>query len=196
LTVPESSVQRGGNRFLRAPPSRWILIALALLLGLLLIPVVIGSMLPAGHGASASAVYTASPEELWSVVSDVAGWPAWNSAISATLRQPERAGRPVWLTVGDQGEMLFVVDVAEPPRLFVTRIPQDAEIGFSGTWRYEIETTQRGARLTITERGEVVNPVFRFVALFWDPTSTMRRYLSDLGRHFGETVQPAATPMH
>ena len=58
------------------------------LLGVLLIPVVVGSLLPAGHVASASAVYTETPDRVWSAVSDVAGWPEWNRAVSVTLRPP------------------------------------------------------------------------------------------------------------
>jgi hypothetical protein len=45
--------------------------------------------------------------------------------------------------------------------------------------------------LRITEDGEIRNPIFRFVARFFlGYTATMEAYLRDLGRRFGETVQP------
>jgi hypothetical protein len=46
----------------------------------------------------------------------------------------------------------------------VTRIVD--ETAFGGTWTMEITPTPSGSRLTITERGEIYNPVFRALARF------------------------------
>ena len=46
-----------------------------------------------------------------------------------------------------------------------------------------------GTRLTITERGEVYNPIFRFLSRFvFAQTATMESFLRGLGGKFGETV--------
>ena len=48
-----------------------------------------------------------------------------------------------------------------------------------------------GTLLTITERGEVYNPIFRFVSKFlMGQTKSMDEYLRALGRKFGEEVTP------
>ncbi len=176
----------------RHPWSRRILIALLALLVLLIVPIVVGRFVPKGHVAAGSAVYAQPPEQLWRVVSDFGSWPEWNSAVTRMERQPDRYGRPVWVAIGKWGEMPSVVDVSEPPRLLVTRIPEDAGIGFHGSWTYEIAAADGGASLRITERGEVNNSVFRFVSLFFDQRTTLNRFLTDLGARFGENVTPVA----
>ena len=177
----------------RHPWSRRVLIALFAVLLLLLVPIVVGGFLPKGHVAAGSAVYAQPPEQLWEVVTDFGSWPEWNSAVTEMARRPDRDGRPVWVAIGEWGEMPSVVDVSEPPRLLVTRIPEDAGIGFHGSWTYEILAADGGTRLTITERGEVDNAVFRFVSLFFDQRATLNRFLTDLGAQFGENVTPLAT---
>jgi hypothetical protein len=43
--------------------------------------------------------------------------------------------------------------------------------------------------LTITERGQISNPVFRFMARYvFGYHATMQEYLASLGRKFGEPV--------
>ncbi len=174
----------------RHPWSRRILVAMLAVLVLLLVPVVVGGFARKGHVAAGSAVYAQPPERLWEVVSNFETWPDWNSAVTQMARQPDRDGRPVWVALGEWGEMPSVVEVSEPPRLLVTRIPEDAGIGFHGSWTYEIAAADGGASLRITERGEVDNPVFRFVSLFFDQRATLNRFLTDLGARFGENVTP------
>ena len=48
-----------------------------------------------------------------------------------------------------------------------------------------------GSVVTITERGSVYNPVFRFVSRFiLGHTATMETYLRSLGHRFGGDVTP------
>ena len=172
------------------PWSRRILIALFAVLVLLLVPIVVGGLVPKGHVATGSAVYAHPPAQLWEVLSNFESWPDWNSAVTQMARRPDRDGRPVWVAISEWGEMPSVVDVSEPPRLLVTRIPADAGIGFHGSWTYEIAAAGGGSSLRITERGEVDSPVFRFVSLFFDQRATLNRFLTDLGGRFGENVTP------
>lgn len=45
-----------------------------------------------------------------------------------------------------------------------------------------------GSRLTITENGEIYNPVFRFVSRYViGQTSTIDKYLTDLAPRLGES---------
>ena len=58
-------------------------------------------------------------------------------------------------------------------------------------WTYELAPEGSGTRLTITENGEIYNPIFRFVARFvLGYTSTMGSVLRALGTKHGETVAP------
>jgi hypothetical protein len=173
---------------------RALLIAGLVIVLALLLPVVIGALLPRGHVAGSRAIYRVPPEELWAIVSDLERWPSWNSAVERVERLPDREGRPAWKATGAFGEMPTLVETWEPPRRIVTRIPEDAGLGFHGSWTYEIAPAEGGASLTITERGEVANPVFRFFSLFMDLRTSIDRFLVDLGRSLGQPVEPEPLP--
>lgn len=84
----------------------------------------------------------------------------------------------------------MVVVEDDPPRRFVTEII-DKGMPFGGTWTYEVTPDGEGARVTITERGEVYNAFFRVISkVVMGHHGTMDSYLVGLGRHFGETVVP------
>ena len=65
-----------------------------------------------------------------------------------------------------------------PPSRFVTKIDDPGQ-PFGGTWTFEIVPVNEGrTRLTITERGEIYNPVFRALARFvFGYTGTMESFL-------------------
>ncbi|PYP70520.1 MAG: hypothetical protein DMD41_14750, partial [Gemmatimonadetes bacterium] len=77
---------------------------------------------------------------------------------------------------------------AVPPRRLVRRIA-DPKLPFGGTWTWEITAAPGGSTLTITEDGEIYNPIFRFVARFiLGYTGTMESYLKALAARLGEQV--------
>jgi uncharacterized protein YndB with AHSA1/START domain len=160
---------------------------------LVVVVVAVGYLLPEEHVASVTAEIGRPPEEVWAVLTDFAAHPAWREDLKQVERLPERAGLAVWREESGFGPLAYEVDELEPPRRFVTRIA-DPDLPFSGTWTYEIVPAGGGCRVTITERGRIPNPLFRFVSRFvMGHTATMEQYLGFLERHFGEdgTVQPA-----
>ena len=60
--------------------------------------------------------------------------------------------------------MTFVIDADAPPRRLVTRIEATPGTPFGGTWTFEITPDGTGSRVTVTERGWIANPIFRFRA--------------------------------
>jgi hypothetical protein len=81
---------------------------------------------------------------------------------------------------GKQGSILYRVEALEPPSRLVTRIA-DPALPFGGTWTFELMPKDGGTALTITEDGEVYNPIFRFMSkVFFSQTATMEAYLTSL----------------
>ena len=77
---------------------------------------------------------------------------------------------------------------SDPPVRMVTTILSEG-MPFGGRWIYEVEPTAGGTALTITEEGEVYNPIFRFVSRFiMGHHATATTYLQDLGRKLGDDV--------
>ena len=151
----------------------------------------VGMAQPVDHVASSRATYAAPPSEVWSAIADFESWPAWNSAFDTVERLPDVDGHPAWRFDGGFGEMpMAVTEVVEGQRM-VTRIPEDAGIGYHGTWTYVVEADGAGTRVTVTEDGSVPSVLFRGVgALFFDHHMAMNAFLVDLGGRFGETIEP------
>jgi hypothetical protein len=88
-------------------------------------------------------------------------------------------------------KMTFVIVADEPPRRLVTSIEAAPGAPFGGTWTFDIAPDGAGSRVTVTGRGWIANPLFRFLARFvFGNYRTQQGYLVALGKRFGETVAP------
>jgi hypothetical protein len=57
----------------------------------------------------------------------------------------------------------------------------DPKLPFGGTWTYELEPVAGGTSVTLTEDGEVYNPLFRVMQkLFFSPYRTIDTFLANL----------------
>lgn len=168
---------------------KWIVIAGIVIVAVPVLMAAIGVFLPREHVATSRARFAAPPDALFTVLTDFERWPSWNSSVRTMERGPDREGKAVWIATGSWGRMPSILEVVEPPRRLVTRIPEDAGLGFSGSWTYEITPDPDGAWLSITERGQVANPIFRFLStLFFDPHRTAEQFLRSLGKRIGHSV--------
>ena len=76
-------------------------------------------------------------------------------------------------------EKEYVLVSEEAPRRIVTRVVDGMPYG--GTWTIDLEPDGSGTRVTVVERGEVYNPLFRFLSRFvFGHTATIDRYLKEL----------------
>jgi uncharacterized protein YndB with AHSA1/START domain len=153
----------------------WIVAGLASLVALVSI---VGWLLPVAHVASRSARLSKPPSEVYALVADVAAYAAWWSDVSRIEMLTAEPGVTRFREHMSTGPVVMEVVEATPPHRFVTRIA-DPDQPFGGTWTFEIAAEPpAGSRLTITERGEVYNPIFRFMSRFvFGHTATMESFL-------------------
>ena len=124
------------------------------LVGLVGVIALIGYFLPVAHEASRSAEFNRPPEHVFALIADPNTYNGW------------------W----DGAEVKTEVVERVPPTKLVTRIV--GETAFGGTWTFEIAPTPNGSRLTITERGEIYNVVFRTLAKYvFGYTGTMDNFM-------------------
>ena len=170
---------------------KWPLIILGIVAAIIVMIVIVGSLLPRDHVASLTARIAAPQADVWSAITDAATFPAWRADVTRVEVLPPTTTGPSWREYSKQGAITMVVDSSEPPRRLITRIA-DKGLPFGGQWIYEIEPDGASAsRVTITERGSVYNPVFRFVSRFiMGHTATIDAYLRALGKRFGTDVVP------
>lgn len=173
---------------------KWLkLVGVALLVVVFLL-VGVGLALPVSHQASVSAPVAGQPDQVWRVITDADAYSAWRPDVVRASPLPAAEG-PGWVEQGSQGRMRFVVEEWEPPHRLKARIA-DTGLPFGGSWTYELEPMDGGARtrVTLTEDGEVYNLVFRFMARFvYGHETTMRSYLDALTARMVEQARvPAA----
>ena len=172
---------------------RWVLGVVGLLVLVVLIVCAIGYMLPKSHVASASARFAAPPDSIWTSLTDVPAFPTWRPGLSRVEVLPDENGQRGWREFEKHDAIIYRVVESIPPRRLVTRIA-DQNLPYCGSWTYDLTPDGSGTRLTITENGEVYNPIFRFVSRFvLGYTSTMDGVLRALGAKHAENVSPEPT---
>ena len=142
------------------------------------IVVAIGVALPKEHVASRKIVLHAQPDV---VFAQIAGPSDWRG-----LKYELLAESPLkWRETDSSGDAITYerVETIAPKRI-VNRIA-DPKLPFGGSWIYEIVPNANGTELTITENGEVYNPLFRFVSRFiMGHTATIQKYQHELAARF------------
>jgi uncharacterized protein YndB with AHSA1/START domain len=159
-----------------------VLVVGAVILVLVVAIVAVGALLPRAHVATREAQFTQPSSNVFAILQDVERYSTWRSDLRA-VDVLSRAPVMRWREQGRDGAITFELQEAVAPRRLVTRIA-DPSLPFGGTWTFVLTSNDRGTRLTITEHGEVYNPLFRFMARFvFGHTATLERFLGDLGRY-------------
>jgi len=155
-----------------------ILIILTIVALLVITVFIIGYLLPVEHTVTVSVDIAVSKDKVWNVIIDANNYPIWRSDVKKVDVNSTSQG---WTEYDNHNESLTyeIVEVAEG-RLLVTRI-QDKDKPFGGGWTITLQDSGDETRVTITENGEVYNPIFRFVSKFIiGHSATASSYLADL----------------
>lgn len=170
---------------------QWILIALAVLVGLIALMAVIGAFVAREHRATSMISLRQQIDSVWKVVRDLGGVVSWFPAMQRSERLPDRDGHEVWRQKISGFDVPILVLEASPPRRLVTQIDPQVAGSFGGTWTYELSPEGSGTRISVTEAGWIGNPIFRFMSRFlFGYYGSLDRYLKALGNRFGERVDP------
>ena len=168
---------------------KWVFIVAGIVVVLGLAVITVGALLPRDHMAVSSAIIAAPPHDVWNALTDVEQFPKWR-AVTEVQRLDTNGGPRRWREVSRFGSLSFEEVEAISPRRLTSRIT-DTDQGFGGTWTWEIAAVPEGSRVTVTERGFVTNPMFRFLSRFvFGHYATQEEYLRALGRKFGKDVTP------
>lgn len=168
---------------------RWVIFTVLFAVGVVALVAGIGWLLPKAHSASRTAQYAAAPEAVFAAISDVGQYPSWRSDVVTVELLPSDGGT-MFREAGSSGQITYRIETLVPPARMVSRIA-DPSLPFGGTWTFEVVTAAGGgSALTITEDGEVYNPIFRFIShFFMSPTATIEIYQNDLATHLARAGQ-------
>ena len=101
---------------------RYLLIAAAALVAVVLIVLLVGWSLPVKHSATSEATFKSSPQSLYQLITDVDRFPEWRGSVKRIERVPDSAGKKRFREVGGDGTILFEIESAVPDQRLVTRI--------------------------------------------------------------------------
>src|SRR5947209_14942290 len=137
---------------------RIAVIVITTILIVVVLPVAIGAMLPKHHTATRSAVFTASADRLFDLIT---GPQEWRPDLKSYERGRDGTGK-AWIRETSKRDETVTYEVValDAPHRYVARI-SDKNLPYGGQWTYELEPRGHQTALRITEDGEVYNPVFR-----------------------------------
>ena len=160
-----------------------VLMTTGLILGsVVAVGAVVGLTLPETHQAACSARFNAPPSRVFEIITDVKSYPQWRSDVQSVevLTESQDGLRFTEHSHERPEPITYRVEERKSPTLFKVRV-DDESLGFGATWTYMLQPFEGGTSLTITEDGEIPNPLFRVVArVLFKPTDAMDRYLHDL----------------
>lgn len=161
---------------------KWVLIVAGVLVGLVVLVAFIGWLLPKGHVATRTMRFKKPTGEVWQVITSYADQPTWRKDLAKVERLPDHDGHVVWNEIRSNGERMPLETIESVAEKRLVRKIADPKLPFGGTWTYELQTEGDSCSLTITERGEVYNPIFRFVSKFTDMGAAIDGFLASLRR--------------
>jgi hypothetical protein len=162
---------------------KWLFLVVGMLVVLVGLIAAIGALLPKHHTATLFARFSKPAQAVWDAIS---GPPDWRSEVRSFETLPAREGRRTWKEIDQRGQAITYEAFEENPRVrLVTRIG-DRHLPYGGTWIHEIKPDSGGCVLTITEQGEIYNPIFRFMARFvFGYRGTLEAYMKALQAKLG-----------
>jgi hypothetical protein len=175
---------------------KWLGIGIGVIVAVAVIVVIIGYTLPQAHVAVSSAQFNKPAADLFRTITDVSTAARWRKDVDSIEMLPSNGNRIAWREVSKgevvdyEGEIVRAPAPGVPGR-FISRIVS-GDLPYGGEWIIDVSMKNSGGSVvTVTENGEVYNPIFRFVSKYvMGHHATIDGYLRALGTHFGETVTP------
>ena len=167
---------------------KWIAVIAAFPIGLFLVAVATGALLPREHVARGERTLRLAPEAVAARIRDVGAYPGWRSNVDR-VEIGTRAGGQIDFVEHNGGDAVaFRLVEEEAGRRFRTTIA-DPDLPFGGYWIVTVDSAGDGSRVTVEEHGHVGNPLFRFVStIILGHNRTLETWLSDLERSSGRDL--------
>ncbi len=156
-----------------------LLIIVGVIAAVIALVLIVGAILPKHHTATRSAFIKASPERVFQLIS---GPPDWRTDLKSYAVIDE-GGKYLVRETDKHGQTITYERLEYRPPTLLKRVIADKNLPFGGTWTWSLQLQSDGCLVTITEEGEIYNPLFRFVWRFvMGYTSTIDGYLSRLAQ--------------
>lgn len=157
----------------------------ALLVVLLLVLAIYGRTIPVARTTAVEVDLRKSPQEVYALISDVAGFVRWAPDVRSIKQEPSHDGKPAYTMRIDRQNMFFSVTAAEPPKTFALTIRGNKIC--SSSWCWDITPTPAGCTVRLTECGEVYISIIRAMLRVCNMEAKhLTSNLAAMAKHLGE----------
>jgi uncharacterized protein YndB with AHSA1/START domain len=144
----------------------WPLIVLVAIVALIVLPIIIGFLMPERYEGTTTVEYDRSVEQVWDALQDVAAHPMTGAMAKSVEALPWEEGRPTWKEDMGRGEVITVRTTAFEPPHHMIREMTSAAVNMTSRWEYELEMAGRGCQVTLSgitdiKSGTWHTPIFR-----------------------------------
>jgi hypothetical protein len=139
-----------------------LLFALGLIILLVAVVVFIGALLPKHHIVQRTRFFDATPDQVFRLIS---GPQEWRTDLK-DYKLYDEFGRHMARETDKHGQTITYEVIESRSPTLLKRTIADKNLPFGGSWAWSIQPKDAGSLMSITEDGEVYNPVFRFVSQF------------------------------
>lgn len=148
-----------------------------------------GGHLPREHVAMETVELQAPPARVYAAVRDLESAPTWRTGVTQVEALPPRGDRPAYRETSTEGALTLEIVEDVPEKRLVTQVA-DLGLPFAGRWVFQLEpTASGGTRLTLSEIGDIPNPLLRLFAHYvFDLDAGIEQYLADLQAHLAKTA--------
>ncbi|HYG16236.1 MAG TPA: SRPBCC family protein [Bacteroidia bacterium] len=149
----------------------------------ILVMYLMGKRMPVSHTSTLSHKFFAPVDKVWKMITDLPTYSNWRGI------KVEQMGPKKWKeTVQGKPVIMEETERVENSR-YVTRISnENRHLQYGGQWVFEFVPEKDGSTVvTITENGEVYQPIMRFISkYFYGHNTTKRIYLVKLEKALQE----------
>jgi uncharacterized protein YndB with AHSA1/START domain len=163
----------------------WILFVMALMASIVIAMIVGGLATPRAHTVSKSVVLAAPLNDVWLTIRTVSAYATWRSDLEDVELIDTAQSHVRWREMSTRRSMALGIVAEEAPHRLVVRI-LDEDLPFSGEWEWALRADGASTQVTVTERGEIGNPIFRLIGTYFiGHSKSIERVLGDLARRHG-----------
>lgn len=139
-------------------------------LGLFLVPLVVGSLLPERFTGRTKVFLPRSQVDVWTALADFSSHPMTGQMMKAVANIEDHEGAPTWTEDMGRGEVIRVRTVESDEPRSMTRNMESTKLPMTSRWMYLLESVEGGCNVsiegeTIIRRGPILVPIFKFMML-------------------------------
>ena len=148
----------------------------------------IGSRLPRQHEVVLSVNLNADIQAVWHLLNDFKAYPEWRPSVVRVQRLSDHQGKEVWQESDRHGHDVAYATMESIFNERIIRRIVTPGLPYGGQWILALSPTSSGCSLSITEQGEIYNPMFKIMSKYvFGYDASIKRFIADVKSRLAAT---------